>query len=73
MNEVMIGAISGVVASLIGAVLTAWLSYRFQDRLLEKQMQMQKALMEEQNKFQEQMYQRSQMDQNRRDFTNRNT
>jgi hypothetical protein len=71
MNEVMIGALSGVVASLIGAAVSAWMSYRFQDKLLDKQMQQQRELMAEQNKFQEHLYLRGQQDQHRRDFENR--
>lgn len=67
MNEVMIGAISGVVASLIGAILTAYLSYRFQDALLEKQMKMQRDLVAEQNRFQEHLMQRQRFEQDARD------
>jgi len=67
MNEVMIGAISGVVAALIGAVLTAYLSYRFQDALLEKQMKMQRDLVAEQNRFQEHLMQRQRFEQDARD------
>jgi len=42
MSDVLVGSISGVIAALIGSLLTARLSYRFQDLLQTRQMEMQK-------------------------------
>lgn len=58
-NEVMIGAAVGVASAVVGSLLTAWTTYRFQLSLLEKQIEMNKQmhaqLIEEQQAFAQSM------------------
>lgn len=45
-NEMLVALLSGLGAAMIGSIVTAWLTYRFQRRLLQEQKQFQRELLD---------------------------